>query len=202
MGATPNGIILPRIYRGRVIGAALGITTRELALAPKEINLVLAHPKDEAMAAAQLYWLENCPPTGEYSTEACAYWLLPHFSRLGETRNSAIRIKPNEKENGYGYDAIFWSQGKPISLGEQYSTGAELVPRFLKGRTLHQLVDAWENEQYEIESALTLGELSTRLKSIVGEYPQVQFDNAEHELRLQARDAGWNATRPLVRQFV
>ena len=199
MNEYPTGIILPNTHGSRALGSVLGITLRELALAPDGITFNLARPQAGEFSKAQLFWLGNCPEGGEYSQEACAYWLLRHFSSLSHTNQSAIRVKPSEERGGY--ECIFWDEGKPVSLGRQYLFGASLVPRFIEdGKTLSHLVEAWQRKEYEVEYHKTLGELKGAYRTAmggVGVLP-LTLDNPEHLLELQARDAGWKFLRPLA----
>ena len=201
MEYTVDGIILPRVFNTSVKGAILGLTTRELALAPNTITLNVATPQSEKFSCAQLFWLENCPEFGEYSSAACAYWLLPSFSKIGETLNNAIRVKPSEL--GKGYDTIFWKRGEAVNIGQQYNVGANLIPRFVQeGCTFHDIILAWQRKEYTLEISKTIGELRGAYQTILRDVPQVQLDQTKHVLEVRARDTGWHNMRPLVAEVV
>jgi hypothetical protein len=207
-----DGIILPLMFRdvagkGRCtgIGAVMGITQRELGFGPGEIVINYAFPTDERIKKSGLFWLDNCPASGPYSRNACYYWLLPHFSQIRDASRIAIRVRPTERgfPKYIGYDAIFWTEGKPASLGHQYGLGEDIISRTLsESATLGDVIEAWVREEYDLRFSKSVKEFNEIMDEVLGDIPTMILKSAENRVRVQARDATWFSKSTLVREVV
>lgn len=204
-----KGIILPLPFSETVRGSAIGIISRELAGSPEDIKINIAKPNAQKLSKFELYWLENCPEASgnEWSEHACAYYVIQRFSRIPETGLSAIRVKPDEN-NRYGYDFIFWKDGKAVPIGQQYIFGSRLMRTvFGNGQyDLDDVVKAWEKEDCKIIVSTPIYKFESEMDKVLAKDgllpPYLTKMRAQNKLEIQARNAGWPATRILIDDYI
>jgi len=187
-----NGILLPLVSRAITdrVGEVMGITHRELSIGPDQIKFSYAFPKDKGLSNVALFWLENCNQSGPYSMRACYYWLLPSFSK--SPGGQAVRVRPNEHASSGDYGFIFWQNGKPTSLGQQYVVGSNICRKLPADKSLYDVIEAWENDEYDVRFSRTLGEMNNILGAAIKNLPKPKLDRPRERLLLKARDAGWD----------
>lgn len=205
-----DGIILPSFWgmtnrlENKTLGHVMGISSRELAIGPKEIKINYALLKDKKMKDFNLFWLENCPnDNGPYSMKGCYASLLPHFSKIGDTEKTSIRVRPAENSNPkfLDYDVIFWKDGKALPIGQQYSYASYFLrnhPDF----DLLNVVKEWESENYDSKLKMSIGEIKNNLNSVFGDIPAMKLMDTMHEIKIAERDAGWSNRFALIRETI
>lgn len=202
MGNKFDGILIPFFFdRKGNLGRTLGITYDELQLGPQNLKINFAHPTSEKLTKFGIFWLENCPESGPYSPKACSSWLMPRFSSMpGTYYQTSIRVRPTNERDGtpFDHDFIFWSRGKPASIGHQYALGLEISERMLKGGSVNEIVKVWQKEEYDMKFSRTIGELEKGNRKILGQIPAIELSKTKRRLELKARDASWKYKQPLV----
>lgn len=199
-----DGIILP-FFGGVGIGRVLGTSVRELRFGGEDIKLNIAIPNREEVRKFGLFWLENFPETPEYSKKASYYWLLREFSKLNDFGEYAIRVRPGEK--GFGrpvdHEFIFWEKGKPLSVGEQYSAGINMIRPDQK-ITLFDVILSWQQKEYELRYCDRVGKLDevTEQTFNLSKIPHLQIEKVKERLTIEARNVGWKTQYALVDSYV
>lgn len=205
-----DGIILPLPFAdvsdGIGLGRLLGVTSHELAGCPKDIVVNVAVPKSKELAKTVIYWLDNCPEgNSPWSKKACAFWLIQKFSNFHEYDRLAVRVRPSEpkEDNTYQeYDFIFWARGKPVTIGHQYDIGSNINKMLGEGRSLRDVVGAWQQKDYDLKFGRPIGDFEAEIDKILEDVPMVKMIDTKRNLEIDARNAGWHSLYPLVESVI